>query len=228
MTRISATLLATVLAVVSQAAGAAKETGIVEAFHCTDVENDVARLECYDKAYAEFRIAAHNPGSWFIQTEVDPFDDTLTTFIGVNAEEEGNPLSGRRHQLVIRCRGSELSAWISWQSRTGDESPRIRRRIGDHRARTDQWFLSTSGNNTFYPHDPTGFVRNLMEADRFIAQLASGPSAGEIATFNIKGLEEAVEPIKQDCLSTHGAPPSADHRTRGERALERAVESMRQ
>lgn len=216
-----------VAACMSSASSFSQEQRKVDAFHCARISNEIARLECYDTAYADFRAAAKSPGSWFTQTEIDPFDDTVTTFVGLNAEEPGNPLSGRV-QLVIRCKGNELSAWIAWKGRMGNDSPLIRSRIGDEEARTDQWLLSTSTNSAFYPHEPQEFVQDLMAADRFVAQLSSGLREGELATFNIRGLEKAAKPIEEPCLKEPEVELPREGESRLEFLLRRGAESMDQ
>ncbi len=87
---------------------------LVEAFHCPDIDNDIARLECFDSAYRDYIEAANAPGKWIIESSTNPLDDSITTLIGLNAKEGASGLSGP-HQMVIRCAGSNLSAWIKWQ-----------------------------------------------------------------------------------------------------------------
>ncbi len=66
----------------------ADDRRLVDAFHCADISNDIARLECFDKAYDDYRVAAQSPGAWRTYTEIDPLDDTVTTFIRLDVEDE--------------------------------------------------------------------------------------------------------------------------------------------
>lgn len=170
----------------------------IDAFHCTDISNDIARLECFDEAYSDFREAANTPGRWLSRTEINPLDDTVTTLVAVNAKETESSLFGA-YQLVIRCRGNTLSAWISWRGLVGVNDPLITSRIGSDTAEADRWLESSNHQSTFYPGDTREFVNRLIEADRFVAQIMSGKDKGEIATFNVKGLEKAVKPFEEAC-----------------------------
>ena len=192
---LSTLALAGVLASANTCAG---DRRTVDAFHCTDVTNDIARLECFDEAYSDFRVAANTPGQWMSKTEINPLDDTVTTLVAVNANETKNSLFGA-YQLVVRCRGNTLSAWISWRGLFGVKEPVITSRIGTDTAETDRWLESTTHQSTIYPGDTGKFVNRLIDADRFVAQIMSGKDKGEIATFNVKGLEDAVKPFEEAC-----------------------------
>lgn len=193
-----------------------RDRHLVDAFYCANVSNDVARLECYDLAYSDYREAIAAPGEWFIQAEINPLNDSVTTLIGLNAYEGKHPIYGP-YQLVIRCHGNKLSAWVAWKKYLGETPPLVTSRIGSDQAQSREWHKSISGSSTFYPDNPVVFVRRLMEADRFVAQIAPDTGDEETAIFNIKGLDEAAEPIKEACLSSRWTPTELE-------LIERAVE----
>lgn len=188
----------TAMAVATSSYG--EDRRLADAFHCTAVQNDIARLECFDKAYGDFRSAAKAPGKWIIQSKIDPLDDTITTLIALNASGDAHPLYGYS-QLVIRCQGSELSAWISWNEVIVEDTKIVASRIGSGHARTERWLDSTSRRVTFYPGNAVKFVLDLMAEHRFVAKLAPGTREEKLAVFNVNGLEQTAEPIKDICLS---------------------------
>jgi hypothetical protein len=177
-----------------------------DAFHCTGVDNDIARLECFDEAYRDFRAASEAPGNWRGHAKANPLDDTITTALVLDASEGTKPLFDA-HQLIVRCAGEELSVWIDWGHIFHDvERPEVTWRIGREKAETTKWYKSESGSSTFYPDSAVLFVRRLMEVDQFVAR--ASPTSGDVKTaiFQVKGLADVVEPIKDPCLMMQFSP----------------------
>ncbi len=196
-----------VVFVTKPVAGLAGDSRIVKAFHCTEISNDIARLECFDKAYSDYDIAANAPGNWRTRTEVSPIDDTITFAAVVDANKNSTAYFPT-NKLFIRCRGNELELWVAWQNLPDFKGTRMISRVGTAPAVTENWIEGSPHEARFYPGNTRKLVREMMSADRFVAQLAEGKEKGETAVFNIKGLKEVSKPMQEACLPQQ--PPLSD------------------
>lgn len=185
----------------------ADDSRIVKAFHCTEVSNDIARLECFDKAYSDYGIAANAPGNWRTRTEVSPIDDTITFGAVVDANKKSAAYFAS-NKLFIRCKGNKLELWVAWQNLPDLEGSLMASRVGRAPAVTETWIEGSPDDARFYPGNTRKLVREMMSADRFVAQLAEGKEKGETAVFNIKGLKEVSKPMQEACLPQQ--PPLSD------------------
>ena len=198
MRKLKVSLAATLYLLTASAYG--QENRVVNAFHCASISNDIARLECFDKAYSDYRAAAETPGNWKVQTETNPLNDSLTTLIALSAESGAEPPYGHPYRFVIRCKGRTMEAWVAWHSFVGKDGSPVTWRIGSDSAQTERWQPSTNGAATFYPGNAELFVRSLLKADQLVVQVSPDFGAKKMAIFNIKGLDQAVKPIKKTCL----------------------------
>lgn len=201
------TFTATIIlvALLTSAPATAEEGRLTEAFICAGVSNDIARLECYDQAYSDYRKAAAAPGNWIISSKTNPIDDTVTTILRLD-DSSGRVQVFKPHRLVIRCHGDKLSVWVNWDGFTFGDSLTITSRVGKNKARTEVWLPSTSSSGTFYPGNAEALVRRLMDVDRFVVQVSKFNNPKETAIFDVRGLTETAEPIKAACLSSKFTP----------------------
>lgn len=193
--------IAAAFATIMVSQGALSQSRLPDALHCVGMENDIARLECYDSAYASFRAAETAPGNWQVIAKTSPLDDTVTTALIVDSSGGTSPMFGE-HRLIIRCRGNELNIWVNWNQFLSTESATdVTWRVGQEKAQSGKWpHGSSSSSITFYPHDEQALVTQMMGSDQFVAQTKTAAGETLTAIFNIKGLEQAITPIKDGCL----------------------------
>jgi type VI secretion system protein VasI len=72
-------------------------------------------------------------------------------------------------------------------------------RLGQEQASTEEWSLSTDSKATFYPGNPVPYIKKMMVNDSFVAQVTPYNESPVTATFDIKGLARAIEPLIQTC-----------------------------
>lgn len=174
------------------------------ALSCASLENDIARLNCYDQAYGAYRTAFTAAGEWKIGTTIDPLDDSIKTLMVI---ESDGPAATRSffsehfHKFVIKCHNKTLSAWITWDHQNHIEDPTVTYRIGDDPAQTEVWHKSVAGRATFYPGDALLFIEKLIQANTLAARIKSNSGEKITAIFNMNGLQDVVEPIRSRCLS---------------------------
>ena len=118
-------------------------------------------------------------------------DDTITiTFI--LKSDSGTSVYGEPILLVLRYKSKKTEAYISWSSYLGNEAY-VLTRIGTEKAITRLWSMSTNNQSTFYPKDDIKFIRKLIGADKFVAQVTPYSENPITAVFDLRGLKKAVE-----------------------------------
>ena len=172
---------------------------VKEIAKCAAIEGDLERLEAYDNLAQSLGVAypkvthpdIKGTGKWTFSKEINPVDDTITiTFI--LDSDSGKSIYGETIYLVLRYRSKKTEAYISWNSYLGNEAY-VLTRIGTEKAITQLWSMATNNQSTFYPKDDIGFIRKLMNVDRFVAQVTPYSESPITAVFDVRGLRDAVE-----------------------------------
>lgn len=175
-----------------------------EVAECAAKEGDLERLECFDQLARSHSLDGpqRNPvntqgnGKWQVGSQTNPIDDSTTVTLILQAES-GMGRYGDPVAMVIRCRSGKTDMYINWRSYMADGT-RVTARIGDARAETETWSTSSSNEATFKP-SPIPFVRRMMATSSFVAQATPYGENAITAIFDISGLEEAIQPLREVC-----------------------------
>ena len=171
---------------------------------CAAIEGDLERLECYDSIAREMGLVATSSvlpvdgvGKWTVQEDSNPIDDSKTVVLAIRADE-GASSWGTPVGLVIRCKSNNTEVYINWGEYLGSEA-RVTCRVGSEKATSSMWGLSTDSKATFYPGNDIEFVKRLMVAEKFVAQVTPYGESPVTAVFDISGLTQAVKPLQATC-----------------------------
>lgn len=170
---------------------------------CAQLADDAGRLACFDKIVeglpAEPVPPASNAatGKWRVDIETNPMDDSKTVALFLIADE-GRSDYDKPITLILRCQSNETSAFISWGDYLGSEAF-VTSRVGEADSKRRQWSLSTNSQATFYPGTAPAFIKELMGAGRFVAQVTPYSDSPTTAVFDTSGLAEAVKPLRETC-----------------------------
>lgn len=171
---------------------------------CAAVEGDLERLECYDQLARELGLVqtsetkpAAGKGKWIVNTKTNPVDDSRTVTLILTADE-GKSSWRTAITLVIRCMSNKTELYISWNDYLGGEAT-VLTRVGQAKADQERWSLSTDSKATFYSGNTIGFVRQIMGADRLVAQVTPYNESPVTAVFDTRGLKNAIEPLQETC-----------------------------
>ena len=175
---------------------------------CTSIETPLARLACYDNLAGRTNTNPQTSATgslsanWAVNIDTNPIDDSQSVVISTDAVE-GRSDYGRAPALVLRCSSGETDFYIVWDDYIGsDEDAYVTSRVGDEQANRRLWGLSTDSTATFYPGNQAGLVNHIMEimnADRYVAQITPYNSSPVTAVFDVSGLTEVIKPLRDTC-----------------------------
>lgn len=143
-------------------------------------------------------------GDWRVEVSTNPIDDTKTVMAALLASQ-GEARFGDTVMFVARCQSNRTEAYIVWHDYLGDDAPRLGNwknvtvRIGDGPAREQRWNISTDKEATFAPSWAGDLLKQMMQADRFVAQTTPYNEAPVTAIFDTTGMETALAPLMETC-----------------------------
>ena len=172
---------------------------------CAAIEGDLARLDCFDQLAKRKKLDgpqsqqlnANNSGKWVVHSSINPIDDSKTVTMSLDADS-GSSSYGAGVDLVIRCKSNKTEMYINWQDYLGRNTD-VLTRIGDAKATTKGWSLSTDKKATFHPKGTIRFLLKMMESDKFLAQITPYSENPITAIFNTAGMKEAIKPLRETC-----------------------------
>jgi type VI secretion system protein VasI len=172
---------------------------------CTTIEGDLARLNCFDNLAKEKKLngpqaqatTVKGKGMWSVRVDKNPVDDSKKVTLVLDAKS-GKSNWGKSVFLVIRCKSNKTEMYINWQDYLGSEA-HVLTRIGSKKAKTKEWGLSTDSKATFHPRGTIGFIKEMMTANKLLAQVTPYNDNPITAIFDTKGLINAIKPLRETC-----------------------------
>lgn len=167
------------------------------------IEESLLRLEAYDSILEKYgiRTAAASDNSsepenkWYVTVDEDPMDDSKRIIFMLTADEGVNAF-GESIVLVLRYNAGKTEIFINWDTYLGSEAF-VTIRVGKKDPETYKWPISTSSEATFYPRDGLLLVRELLEADQFVARVTPYGDNPITAVFDVSGLKDAAKPYRE-------------------------------
>lgn len=171
---------------------------------CASIEGDLERLECFDNLAREKKLdgkqaqplSISGKGKWDVHVEVNPIDDSKTVFLTLKADE-GKSKWKRPIYLTARCLSNKTEVYINWDDYLGRKVS-MTTRVGNKKAVTSRWGVSSDGKAAFH-HKPIGLLKDMMEHNKFVAQVTPYNDSPVTAIFDISGLSNAIAPLRETC-----------------------------
>lgn len=175
-----------------------------EVASCAAITGDLARLECFDELAMSKGLSGPQAqpvlttgnGKWEVGSDVNPVDDSKTVTLFLTADS-GSSRVGTPVILVARCKSNSTDLFINWSDYLGSDAD-VLTRVGDSKAVTRSWALSTDSKATFHP-SPIAFLKEMLTSQKLVAQVTPYNENPVTAVFSTGGLENAIKPLRETC-----------------------------
>jgi type VI secretion system protein VasI len=175
---------------------------------CTEIENSLDRLACYDDEAGynpEVREGVTGSGNWLVRMETSQLDDSQNVFLTLYSEEQTNcPYKSGNHSIHMACRENETNLWIHFGEcfmssiqgkgqvtyRLDTEQAATR----DFRESNNNMALGLWSGGTAIP-----FIKKMIGHDQMIIRATPFSDSTVTGEYDIVGLEEAVQPLRDAC-----------------------------
>ncbi len=142
------------------------------------------------------------PASLWTSTETTDEIAQQTRLIVSRAAEQGRAGATGRERLFLRCQGGSFEIFVSWDFLLGSEAPRVEARLGNRPADRNPvltlWSASANGQAIFSPA-PFSLLNLLLQHDELALRVIPQYSNARTAVFDLRGLREASESMRQAC-----------------------------
>lgn len=172
---------------------------------CSAVKDEVQRLSCFDRMADDAGLAPkttptknEGAGKWHTATKTDPLTDK-SIFTAVLVSESGKGRLGERVSMIVRCSKETTDLFVNWSSFIGTDNTTVTYRVGQSKAVTKSWQISTDHTSTFYPGSPVKMLKEMTLADRFIVNVTPYSENPVTAIFDVSGAESAFTDIRKGC-----------------------------
>jgi hypothetical protein len=149
--------------------------------------------------------ATPNPiGKWVNKTNESSFDDSKTVTLLLDADNDIDGPSGSvRPTLIVRCQEHAKDVYVYTGMAPDVESGNldgatVRTRFDKAPATSENTGQSTSNDSLFFLNaDAT--INDLLKHDQMVFGFTPFSSAPVEATFDLRGLSEAIKPLNEAC-----------------------------
>ncbi|HBH5395657.1 TPA: hypothetical protein KTV76_001834 [Escherichia coli] len=132
-----------------------------------------------------------------LYVRADRFNGRLDDFPALKAKEKNKPV------LVIECEANKTKMFVAWHNMIADagDTTSIKYRIGKHKAVATEWERSTNYKalGLWNGKNAIPMIKKMVNEKQFIIEVI--PEAGDIekAVFNIDGLYNHIDKVKNAC-----------------------------
>ncbi|MEO8655151.1 MAG: type VI secretion system-associated protein TagO [Ramlibacter sp.] len=178
---------------------------------CASEANNARRLKCYDALSQKLGIAPDDSTTmvsrWKVQKQASAIDDSTNVFLSLDADSSisGWPLKTYTPLMILRCKENKTQAYIvtgmAPQAEYGTDSATVTVRLDADKAMQLRTSRSTSGDMLFF--DASGpsieLIKKMMQRSTLFFQFVPFHSSPVMTTFDLRGLSEAIKPLRENC-----------------------------
>ncbi|MDD3818355.1 MAG: type VI secretion system-associated protein TagO [Bacteroidales bacterium] len=140
-----------------------------------------------------------NTGKWAYKKKIDPINDDVIIYLSLKSDSYSARYSDYA-SLILRWTEGRTELYINWDNYLSSEGIKVVYRLGDQKASSSTWAISTNGRSTFYgsygssysSKKTINFINKLLEVDTLAAQVESYGESPVTAVFDVRGLKDAV------------------------------------
>ncbi len=155
---------------------------------------------------------APSSGKWQVSTNKSEFDNSTTVVLSLEAESliEGW-LTKTLPTLILRCKEREINVYVNVGTQSNVEYGRydaatVRVRFDQNQAFNTVANESTDGESLFF-QDPHGMIIAMLQSSEMVFGFTPFNADPVATTFDLRGLKNVIEPLKQSC-NWNGAYPT--------------------
>lgn len=174
---------------------------------CSRLDDDAARLACYDRTFQRPKPA----GSvrWRVERNVSPIDDSETVSVFAEAETAVDGVVGTfKPGVGFICSKGELQAALVLGRTDSGAQTLVATRLDKEPATEWAWDNSTTGDAVLLPRSQNGmviaFIYQLATHSKLTIQFTPYRSGPLTTTFPLAGLEKQVGALKTACPAWEG------------------------
>ncbi|WP_435639974.1 type VI secretion system-associated protein TagO [Micavibrio aeruginosavorus] len=180
---------------------------------CKDIQLSMTRLRCYDDTLADYNLQSltladlgQEIGKWDIINEKSSISGRHNIMLSLKAnapimtQKEGNVWP----TLVMRCRDGQTESYLVFHIDLADKTkttrPRtaITTRFDAGQPTTVNWDLSLDNLGAFAP-DANAMIETALKSERLYTQVTPPTKSMIESTFDLRGLDKAIVPLKKAC-----------------------------
>jgi type VI secretion system protein VasI len=177
---------------------------------CLKIANDLDRLACYDKETGRTPTASNFPrtaGKWIVRKETSKLTDQPTVVMSVESNEivDCGWNNGQKVGLILRCLENKTVLYFatgchmtsSEYNNYGD----ITYRLDNDKARTVGGDASTDSRalGLWSGGKAIPMIKQMYGKNQMIVRMMPYSQSAFTATFDITGVEDAVQPLRAAC-----------------------------
>ena len=148
---------------------------------------------------SEKEVIEIDTGKWMYEKKKDPMNDDVIIYLALKSDTY-NARYRDYAALYLRWIDGRTVLYIAWDEYLGSEGTKVFHRLGDQKASSSTWAISTDGRATFYGRygntysskKTIAFINKLLEVDTFAAQVEPYGESPVTAVFDVRGLEDAI------------------------------------
>jgi type VI secretion system protein VasI len=180
-----------------------------EVEECWEVENDLDRLACYDRASGRSPSIrkVQQDSAWDIRSETSAFQDTTDVYMrleseGVVACNQFGP--SQKATLLLRCMENSTNLYIATNCHLASGFHgygEVEYRIDQNKARTKQFDSSTDNKALGLWSGGTAIpmIKEMFGAETLLVRFTPFNMNPVTASFPISGTESAVSELRKAC-----------------------------
>lgn len=176
---------------------------------CQTEINGTKRLACYDQLFPQATTteaesaqgSAPNTGKWQTSVSTSPVDDSKNIILSLESDDYIRSRFGTsvKPTLYLACREKKTEVFIDWDVYLGIRDTSMLYRLDKQKAIEKEWTISTDTKAVFYRGSDISFIKSLTKADKMFARITPYGESPVNATFDLRGLPDAVKQLQNAC-----------------------------
>jgi type VI secretion system protein VasI len=184
----------------------ADEDVLAQAKICAEIGKDSERLECYDLIFKKTeRRAEDGAGDWQVDIETSKLDDSKNVFMSLTSGDQIKGRFGDDANMILHvvCRERKVDFYVTFGENFmsdiegyGNVTLRLDAETAFKKSMTES---TDHGALGIWSPNAISFVKTLLGHDHLLVRATPYNANAITSDFVIKGLENAVKPLRTAC-----------------------------